>query len=140
MNGLNDYTISEFIKPFENICSELLILCYYSIINEKNYNLEMEEEELTVELIKHIKKQPFRTKHQIIILPEPRYYNNDIYNHKLKPKKAAKLDMILVKWIRSWQVDYDIKYCIEAKNLSENDWKKSNNKTYIIFRILSNAV
>jgi len=123
MAGLSDNIVNEFIKPFESIFSELLILGYYSMIKEKSYSLEMEEEELTAELIKHIEGHPFREEYLISIIPEPRYYNEDVYNHKKKPKEAAKPDIIFLKWVQSWQLKIEIKYYTEAKNLSEHKFK-----------------
>ena len=129
MNGLSDSIIQEFVRSLENIFFELIISGYYSMKKEKNYNLEMEEEDLSVELIKQMDKQPLRSKYHISVLPETRYYDDVIYNHIKKAKQAKRPDIIIITWITSMQINYEIKYYIEAKNLSEEDWKKSGNKT-----------
>ena len=124
--GLTNIIIAEFIKSFENIFSELLISGYYSMVKEKNYSLEMEEEELSAELIKHMENLTLRKDNLISVIPESRYYNEDIYNHLKKPKEAPKPDILLLAWLQSWQVGVEIKYYIEAKNLSESNWNKNH--------------
>lgn len=91
----------------------------------------MEEEELSAELIKHLENHPFSKDHSISVIPEARYYDRDIYNHIKKPKEAVKPDIILIIWSQSWHGNKQIKYCIEAKNLSESNWNKSKSKTLV---------
>lgn len=119
---LNTGVIGDFKQGFEKKCIHILIDGYNEMVKQKSYDLSWEEERITAELIKYIKAAPRTTEWRIHVVPEPRIYSGEIYDNTITPKEAPRIDMQFLNWSSSEQLIYHI----EAKNLAEKDWNKTD--------------
>lgn len=124
---LNECFSKGIKKGFENRCIITLIDGYKLMKEAGEYTLSWEEETLTANLIKHMKRSFFSGKWKLDISPEFPIYTQRIYDGIKKPKEAPVIDVRIMNWSRSDKSEY----FIEAKNLAENDWIKSDGSKVI---------
>lgn len=121
---------SKKIKPqirqgLINKCCELLLEGYEAMVKAQEYELSWDEEKLTANLISHMQKSEIITRFQIDITAESRDYDEEITIGTKSAKKAGKLDIRISIWGGGWfSSKKKMIYVIEAKNLSQSDWKK----------------
>lgn len=120
--------VRTFKEAFVNKCHKLLINGYYQILSDGMCLTELEEEDISARLIGCMEKLPEANISKIDIVPEARYYTEEIKNGKFHAKQASKPDIRLCCWkkARGWSSPKKILYYIEAKNISEKDWIKSD--------------
>jgi hypothetical protein len=122
--SLNSKNVRIAKEGFEYKCLFILIEGFQLMKAAKRYSIDWEEEQITAQLIHHIKHSPSRNKWRIHVEPEIRIYTEQIINGEKLPKEAAKIDLKMLSWqTKSEKEDL---YHIEAKNLCENDWTKSS--------------
>jgi hypothetical protein len=117
---LNEGYASEIRKGFEYRCIFTLIDGYRLMKKAGEYNPAWEEESLTANLIKHMKRSPCSSDWRLDIIPEFPVYSKEIYDGSIKPREAPVIDVRIMNW-NSAEI---LEYFIEAKNLVENDWIK----------------
>lgn len=119
---LNERCAKEIRKGFEYRCIFTLTEGYKLMKQAGEYDCSWEEESLTANLIKYMKSSSCSSKWKLDITPEPPIYTPNIYNGIHKPKQALRIDVRIMNWSNP-----EIReYFIEAKNLAENDWSKSD--------------
>lgn len=118
--------MSKFLKPnilllfknkFETNCFKLLNHAYYSVLDEKLS--ELDENDITLELVKKMRENPISSQYKIDITRE--YYLDDMIKVDQKADESSRIDIRFMNWSSKEK----IQYFMEAKNLSESDWKKS---------------
>lgn len=119
---LNERFSRDIKKGFENRCIITLIDGYKLMKEAGEYNPSWEEESLTANLIKHMNRTPRGNKWKLDISPEYHVYTQEIFDGIKKPKEAPRIDVRIM----SWSNPEKLEYFIEAKNLAENDWIKSD--------------
>ncbi|MCX6582525.1 MAG: hypothetical protein NT166_20325 [Candidatus Aminicenantes bacterium] len=119
---LNDCFSRDIKKGFEKQCITTLIDGYKLMKEAGEFSLSWEEETLTANLIKYMKRSSFSSKWKLDITPECPIYTQQIYDGIRKPKEAPVIDVRIMNWSRSDKLEY----FIEAKNLAENDWIKAD--------------
>lgn len=119
---LDKHLAGEIQRGFELQCLFTLVDGYRSMKNSGDYNLSWEEELLTAKLINHMNHSRYSSKWKLDIKPEYPVYTNDVYNGLKKPKKAPVIDIRIMNWSQETKSEY----FIEAKNLAQNDWIKTD--------------
>lgn len=121
MSGnLNTNITQAFRMQFEQDCIRLL-LDSYNKLQDKNSIRELTENNVTVRLIGQIKANPLRTQLNISINREAYNDTDATYVGAENADESPRIDMKYTVW--NSNVEYE--YFIEAKNLCENNWKKS---------------
>lgn len=137
---LNVSLVKDIKQGFENKCMYLVIEGYKQMMKDKNHEKSWEEERITAELIKCMKSTSTIKDWQIHIVPEPRIYSTEVFNGTISPKEAPRIDMQFLTWSSS----DELKYQVEAKNLAEKDWNKSNgaavNASYLTNRYIDTGI
>lgn len=137
---LNTAIVGDIKDAFEVKCIHILIDGYNEVIRQNSYELSWEEERITAELIKFMKAAPRTQEWRIHVIPEPRIYSEDVYNNSITPKEAPRIDMQLLNWSSSEELVYHI----EAKNLAEKDWNKTDgsqvNASYLTIRYIDTGI
>lgn len=131
---------SHFRIAFERNCLELLVDGYKKLLKTNTVDLSWEEEKITMELVRFMKISNVERNWRIHIVPEPRQYADDFYLSGSLPKEAPKIDLQLLNWSSPEELIYNI----EAKNLAESDWVKSNgakvSSSYLTARYIDTGV
>ena len=107
---------------FERKCIYVFVDAYYSLIQENTFTSSWKENKITKELVRHFKKSNYFTKWGLDIIRE--YYLDDYYEDT-DPDKTPRIDIK----ITNNQTKKKFDYFIEAKNLCETDWNKSDGAT-----------
>ncbi len=116
----------EFQKAMEAICLEMLHQGYEAMLLDQTYDIESEEDDITLQYILQMEKLELRHEYRITIIPQAPIYHKQHIEGSKKAKKAAKIDFKFSTWTLS--NDREIHHFAEAKNLSEKNWKKANSK------------
>jgi hypothetical protein len=117
---LNEGYAREIRKGFEYRCIFTLIEGYRLMKEAGEYKPAWEEENLTANLIKHMKRSPRSSSWRLDISPEFPVYSKEIYDGSIKPKEAPVIDVRIMNWSKAEKLEY----FIEAKNLTGSDWIK----------------
>ncbi len=120
--GASDNIKNKIKLGFQYKCLFVIIDGYTAMKNANKYSIDLEEEDLTAQLIYYSEKSPVCNKWKIHIFPEKRLYTKEIILGEKKAKTATRIDMIMTAWLNDKK---DI-FHIESKNLCENDWVKGN--------------
>jgi len=83
---------------------------------------EMEEDAITANLVKYMNEVPEARRSGFIITPQHPIYSDEVLNGESSPRKSPIVDIRIACWTAADQFSYHV----EAKNLSEKDWEKSN--------------
>ena len=122
MSGnLNSNITQAFKIQFEENCVSLLIASYNKVPNKINFK-ELTENNITAQLIGLIKSNPLRLELNISINREAYNDSDATYQGVSNADESARIDMKYTVW--NSNIEYD--YFIEAKNLSEKNWRKSD--------------
>ena len=110
-------------KNFEILCISLLVDAYTSACADKRYNLDWKENSFTKYLVSFIHSNPITTKNKLFVKlqPEPENDNFPVEGTKDDPDKQPRVDIWYGSWIKTRN-----EYYIEAKNICNNDWEKSD--------------
>ncbi|MBN2088039.1 hypothetical protein JW964_00410 [candidate division KSB1 bacterium] len=114
--ALNRAVYEKFRNAFEQKCFRLIIGAYQSSLAEKIIQLDWNENDISSELHRHIKKNPLRSKWKISTNPEAEI-PKDITKVKGFADKFPRIDFRLTSFIST----YEYEYFFEAKNLKQND-------------------
>lgn len=125
---INTHISDLFKKKFESNCLKLLIHSYDKIsrghLNEKNEN------DITLHFVKIMRNEPLSTFYKIDITRE--YYLDD----EESADESARIDIRFMNWSSAEKLEF----FIEAKNLSADNWKKSNGVKIICVNQISRYV
>ena len=118
---------NKFKNRFEDICHQLLIEGYLTIRANRSCSNSWNEENISAHFIANMENLPKAIKHKIDIRREVPVDTYAIINQGLNAKTASRIDIYFVKttWSRPKQQQG---YAVEAKNISENNWRKNTNK------------
>lgn len=111
---------------FEENCISLLLDSYNKIPNKNTFK-ELTENNITAQLIGLIKLNPLRTELNISVNREAYNDTEAIYKGLSDADESPRIDMKYTVW----NSNIEFEYFIEAKNVSENNWKKSTVTTPI---------
>ena len=119
---------NKFKNRFEDICHQLLIEGYLTIRTNNSCDNNWDEENISAHFIDNMENNPIAINKKIDIRPEVRVYTDAIINQGVKAKTASRIDIYFVK--TNWSIiPKQIQgYAVEAKNISENNWRKNTNK------------
>lgn len=120
MGELNPNIRAGLRQAFVNRCLRIAIDGYNSMKAAREYKVDWEEESLSANLVRHMKRSPKATEDKIGITCEHPLYNEDIELGRVQPRQAPRIDIRMASWTSSRQ----LLYYLEAKNLCQNDWKK----------------
>lgn len=130
--GLSSHIKIEFKRALTDRCAQVLVKGYQSMIDANQYNLSWEEEQFSAHLISHMENLTEANQYRMDIIPEPRLYGQEVIEGKRAPKKSPKADIRICIWSNNtWSAPVKFVYIIEAKNLSEQDWKKQSGSKVI---------
>lgn len=122
MSGtLNPHIIHSFKVQFEENCISLLLDSYSQVIDKKALK-ELSENNITIQLVGLMKSNPLRKELEISITRESYLDGEDAYSGITDADASPRID---VKY-STWKFKNEFEYHIEAKNLSENNWTKTN--------------
>jgi hypothetical protein len=123
MNKVNARYYKSASKNFEILCISLLVDAYRSAIIDKRYNVDWKENSFTKYIVSFIHTNPVTAKNKLFVKlqPEPENDNFPIEGMEDDPDKQPRIDI----WLGSWSI-FRNEYYIEAKNICNNDWTKSN--------------
>lgn len=131
--------VDQFKLAYRRNCHGLLVEGYRKLIASGIVDLSWEEEKITMELAKCMKVANLERDLRIHIVAEPRLYS-EISDSETAPKEAPKIDLQLLNWSSPIELTYNI----EAKNLAENDWKKSSSaevsSSYLTARYIDTGI
>lgn len=119
-SNLNINIAQAFKTRFEESCVELFLDSFYNLTDKQNLR-EQSENNVTARLVGQIKKNPLRSQLNISIDRESYLDTELTYEGSVDADESARIDL---KWT-VWNSDVEYEYFIEAKNICENDWKKS---------------
>lgn len=133
MSGkLSQHIIDKFKIQFEENCINLLIEGYEIAIKSGSKYSELEENDITVQLVGYMKKNTKSENYKIDISREYYIDDEDSYAGIKKADTSPRIDIRLMNWTSSSKVEY----FMEAKNLSENNWIKKANSAKVDARKL----
>lgn len=121
-----DKSISRnFKKSFSSICHELLISAYFIIRNNNSLDKNGDEDDISVHFISNMENLPLAIKNKIDIRRQENIDTLAILNQNQKAITASRVDIYFKKttWTSPKQIEG---YAVEAKNVSEKNWKKAN--------------
>jgi hypothetical protein len=105
---------------FEENCISLLVDSYNKVTNKSAFK-ELTENNITAQLIGLIKSNPLRTDLNISINREAYNDTDATYTGIAEADESPRIDMKYTVW----NSNVEFEYFIEAKNVAENNWKKS---------------
>jgi len=130
----------QFRTAYEKNCLALLICGYKKLLQSRIVDLSWVEEKITMELARCMKLCNEEKSWRIHIVAEPRLYSDESNSSESLPKEAPKIDLQLLNWSSPNELIYNI----EAKNLAENDWVKSNgakvSSSYLTSRYIDTGI
>lgn len=118
-------TRASIIAGFIYQCVEAIQLGYDRMITEKHYQVDWEEDNLTICLVKTINKTRFLARFHISINYQTPIYNEAMAYEGTNSLRAPKVDFKFSTFSRREEYEY----FAEAKNLSESDWQKASGST-----------
>lgn len=125
-------TATKSIKAYERKCRKYQDECIQMFLDAfdlafvaATFDRELQEEEITARLFGYLDN--LKTKDQWVVNPEVPIFDFSITSGVISPKRAKRPDLKFEKYL-SWHGTKPFEYRIEAKNLSESDWVKSDNK------------
>jgi hypothetical protein len=111
--------IQEFQSEYEGLCLELLHQGYQLMLSEGLYDIDWEEDSLSLCYIEYMKKCPLRNEKQISIEPQSKIYKEEHIYEGVSLKGTPIIDMKFIRWVK-----HELHYYAEAKNLSVETWYK----------------
>jgi len=120
--SFNTEIIDKVKVGFQKKCICILIDGYKAMLEQNEYSVNWEEEDITAQLIYFSEKSNFCFKWKINIFPERKLYNKDIIFGNKSAKQARRIDMQMISWKNKEKENY----YFEAKNLCEKDWIKND--------------
>lgn len=123
---LNSNFIIPFKNRFEDICISLLLESYNKTKKIGDIR-ELDENDITVRLIGLMKVNQSRFDLQISIDRESHYDEEETYRGFKSADESVRIDIKYTTW--SFRTEYE--YFMEAKNLSENDWRKASTNSLV---------
>lgn len=124
MEGFNADILKGFHSSMEGLCLELLHQGYEVMLAAKSYDVDWEEDTLTIHYIDYMEKLPLCREQKIDIISQKYLYSEKHISGKKEAKYAPRIDFRFMTWFK----DVKIEYFAEAKNLSEKSWKKKDGK------------
>jgi len=112
------------MRKLESRCHEVLVKGYTAMKRQKEYACDQEEEQLTAVWCDQISRLKECNDYLLDASPEPRLYTPQVLAGIIQPKQAAKADIRMSIWYRSWRRKQKLVYVVEAKNVSVNNWTK----------------
>lgn len=126
MSGiLNKNIIRSFRTQFEGNCVQLLLESHKELLSKGTKLKEADENSVTVQLIGYMEKNPISHDYKIDITREKYIDSPDVYAGVEDPDTSPRIDIRFMTWTSPEKFEY----FFEAKNLYENDFTKSGNKT-----------
>lgn len=122
LEGLRKEIRIRLKNAFVNRCIRIAIDGYNLMREAQKYSPDWEEESLTANLTSYMKRSNEATIGRVDIVCESHQYTRDIELGKIEPKRAPRIDIRM----SNWNTPKQRIYFIEAKNLCQNDWQKSN--------------
>ncbi len=125
IGGLNGNIIQAFHESFETLCQKVFIEGYDQVRTEAKYSLDWKEDSFTNYIASFMRKSQMALERCLFIKTqvEPENDNLPEPNTIDDPNRQPRIDF----WIGNFTSSSDRnEYYIEAKNLCENDWKKSS--------------
>ncbi|HUC79497.1 MAG TPA: hypothetical protein VMR70_01225 [Flavisolibacter sp.] len=120
--------IIQVIKAkFENDCISLLLESYRALVATNHNFQSFSENDITAQLVGHMKNNPKRQNLKISIKRENHLDSQETYAGNAKADESPRIDITYTVW--SDKDEYE--YHMEAKNLAENNWKKEGAKTKV---------
>lgn len=113
---LNTVVYNKFRNAFEQKCFQLIIGAHKISLDEKVIQLDWNENDISSELHRHIKENPFRLKWKVSTNVEANI-PKDILKVKGFADKFPRIDFRLTSFIST----YEYEYFFEAKNLRQKD-------------------
>jgi hypothetical protein len=110
------------VNAFVNHCVEAIQIGYDMMRSENRYDVDREEDNLTICLVETIKKTPFLGQYRISVNYQSPIYTDAMAFEGANSLRAPRVDFKFSKFIGPKERDY----YAEAKNLSENNWNKSD--------------
>ncbi|MDX4065588.1 hypothetical protein Q6A91_06070 [Aliarcobacter skirrowii] len=131
------------IPPIEQISIKLLIDSFTLVKTNKQYNLDWDEEQFSSHIVSYMNKHILTsTFHLHINIEEKLLDLNILPIGKNNPKYLPRIDISISSWI--FEDNKKLQYFFEAKNLSENNWKKETGKRvnakYYLDRYISTGI
>jgi len=122
-NGRLSPRIKKKFPTIEEVSFKVLIEAYLKIIELNQYDIDWEEEQINLELVRFMKKSEFGIIKELTIGIERKLFNeNKPPINDNNPKKLPRIDINIVSW--RFQKGKALEYFFEAKNLYENNYKK----------------
>lgn len=115
-----------FRNQFEENCTKLLLESY-EILKINQGVRELSENNITSQLVGIMKDIPQRLILNISINRESYLDSDEIYKGLKEANESSRID---IKY-STWNSNSEYEYFMEAKNLSENNWKRQNDNTSI---------
>jgi hypothetical protein len=119
---LSSDIIKLFREKFEFNCISLLLESYQFIYKSGRKMAEYSENDITAQLIGLMKNNPKRKDLKISIQRENYLDSEQTYGGLVPADESPRID---IKY-SSWYTKEEYEYFMEAKNLAEINWKKSN--------------
>jgi hypothetical protein len=119
---LSKKIIQSFKEKFEENCISLLIESFQSVHNSGRVITDYSENDITAQLVGAMKANPKRKNLQISIDRENYLDFENTYQGLTNADKSARID---IKY-NTWHTSEEYEYFMEAKNLAEDNWIKSN--------------
>jgi len=110
-----------FKAKFESDCISLLLDGYRSLRQTGRDLREANENNITAQLVGFMKDNPKRKSLQISVHREDHIDTKDTYEGIVNADESARID---VKYV-VWNSIEEHEYYMEAKNIGQNNWKKS---------------
>lgn len=126
MSGnLGKNIIRSFRAQFENNCVQLLLESHKELLSKGTSLKEADENSITVQLIGCMNKNPISSDYKIDITREQYLDSAAVYVGLEDPDTSPRIDIRFMTWTSPEKFEY----FFEAKNLYENDFTKTGNKT-----------
>ncbi len=123
MNGrINDAFIQSTKFNFVMLCLEALQRGYDRMVSDRQYDVNWKEDKLTAHLVDKIGQTGFLRSNQISVNHQPPIYSEGVIYGEDDPLESPKVDFKFTKWYRKNEIDF----YAEAKNLSHDDWEKTD--------------
>lgn len=117
--------IRSFRAQFENNCVQLLLESHKELVSKGTSFKEADENSITVQLIGCMNKNPISSDYKIDITREQYLDSAAVYAGLEDPDASPRIDIRFMTWTSPEKFEY----FFEAKNLYENDFTKTGNKT-----------
>ncbi len=118
---LNSVWTGDFVKSFHANCLSLISDAHTYLVENKIVTVDFDEEQISAKIFTYIDE----TYSSISVADERRLYDSDVLNGTKKAKNVAKIDLVFSVWNKNKKH----RFWVEAKNLIENDCKKTGRKS-----------